>query len=856
MSLAQLKNNGDLEATGFSEISYAGKGDKSTIYINTNILPKDVKYFKIRKTYNDLAYPADGNWKGHASWTFVSPASYIFGFITRPADSLGVEYIYCGVTSTAQKLLTGLVENEIYDYVMDMNEAGYCNYLVTRVSDGVVLFTGKFSIVQSDIDTIMTAKIHIFNDNWNDGKSNNKVYSFTINNETWYINNGSGNTITGSNGTVLTVNGTLTNFWQISDIWNEDANLKMYKGNSSYYGSFNGTNNYVDMGFKPVDITATKPFEIKFKHKTPISEVKVFSTYSSVGGLFFQVKILTNGGVQYLTQSNNVTFSLAQIGSYANGWLKVKIENSGGGSFLISLWGFDVNDVATQISTTQSISIVTLPDYNIFLACYANNGAYVSVYLIDIAYIKGNGQEWYFNSGSGALLTGNLGTQLTINGTLTSFWQVADFWNKPLNEGLVKCEEFNEVATTYAGKGDGSSVYIDTGIPANTIDNFEIIFKQGILDGTLRHHFAVRNGTSAYYQDYNIINNVMFFVGDSGSPSTLASMVVGNTYKRQIIKISSLVYQCILTNLTTNTIVQDYTYNPIGGSIPDKNLYIYARNTFDTSTISGYTQDEIYSFTINSQTWDISRGYGNTITGSLGTVLNISGTLHNFWQVNTRTVDQYCGKGNGTNISINTNILPKDVTYFKIRKTYNKCVTPSGGHGCYNSITGYGESDFMVYTATTYVYGQEQFWCSNVLKTVFGLVENTIYDYIIELTENQTKVNYYVIDVLTNITVYSSLNNVLDKTRLYLMTNKLYICVLGGLLSYLSRNKVYSFTINDETWYINNGTGTTITGDLGTVLTVSGTTTSFWQPSEIWNDPAQMKLLANEVDIKNEILEI
>jgi len=57
-----------------------------------------------------------------------------------------------------------------------------------------------------------------------------------------------------------------------------------------------------------------------------------------------------------------------------------------------------------------------------------------------------------------------------------------------------------------------------------------------------------------------------------------------------------------------------------------------------------------------------------------------------------------------------------------------------------------------------------------------------------------------------------------------------------GLTTYWWSSNIYSFTINSETWYINNGTGTTITGSLGTVLNISGTLTAFWKISEIYNE--------------------
>jgi len=621
----------------------------------------------------------------------------------------------------------------------------------------------------------------------------------------------------------------------------------------SYAGKGDGASVYINT---LIPANTIDNFEIVWKH----------DTLDATSDCLFGVRNTTSAYFQDYNHSGTVTVYIGN--SSAPSTLASMVVGNVYKRQIIKMSASIYQCILTNLTTNTLIQDYTfnpiggsIPDKNLYI--YARNTfdtSSINAYAPNTIYsFTINSETWYINNGTGNTITGSLGTVLTVNGTLTNFWQQSGIWNedanlKMYNTGLVKCNEFDEVSTTYAGKGDGASIYIDTLVKPVNITNFEITFKWagrgtanenlfGVLnDSNRRFYFATRapietDSSLALFTSTVAIQFAPYLIVNNKYTLSLTMTNSGHTVN------------CIFTNLTTNTVVLNTSYTNNSYLLEDtNNLYIYCMNYSSRY----YTTSTIYSFTINSETWNISRGYGNTITGDKGTVLNISGTLHNFWQINTRSVEQYCGKGNGTNISINTNILPKDVTYFKIRKTYNNnAPTTTRGHGSYNVVSG-SERDFMIFN--TSIYGTEYFCYGLAYRTATGLVENTIYDYIIELTSSQTKINYYIIDVLTGVTVYTATNISIDINHLIGMTRTICICYANG--SVYSPNKVYSFQINDEIWYINQGTGTSITGSLGTVLTVSGTTTSFWQPSEIWNDPAQMKLLENELDVKNEIVEI
>lgn len=184
-----------------------------------------------------------------------------------------------------------------------------------------------------------------------------------------------------------------------------------------YYGDFNNgvSDNYIDTGFKPADITADNPFEIVFKHNSSYVANKIFSTYSSSPSSYVQLKY-SNGDIQFLG-GFTAYFTLATIGIYADTWLRFVLSYNGV-NYDASLWSID----GTQIGSTISGSL-NLINYNIFLGAYALDGSPISYYANQIRELTGNGETWYMQEGSGSKITGSLGTELTVNGTLTNFWQ-------------------------------------------------------------------------------------------------------------------------------------------------------------------------------------------------------------------------------------------------------------------------------------------------------------------------------------------------------------------------------------------------------------------------------------------------
>ncbi|MDD3175103.1 MAG: LamG domain-containing protein [Candidatus Nanoarchaeia archaeon] len=182
----------------------------------------------------------------------------------------------------------------------------------------------------------------------------------------------------------------------------------------------------------------------------------------------------------------------------------------------------------------------------------------------------------------------------------------------------------------YAGQGNGVDIYIDTDVPANTIDNFEFIFRYEDYSGVYDMPFGSVDVES---------NRFILFHSSSSAfnlqlgKSTLVNLDSLSTddeiYKLQIIKNNVSNYRVIYTNLRTNTILLDDDYETLDSSpVSSNNLWIFARGELATPY---YTSRIIYSFTINDETWNFNEGQGTTVTGDKGTELTVSGTLTNFW---------------------------------------------------------------------------------------------------------------------------------------------------------------------------------------------------------------------------------
>lgn len=218
------------------------------------------------------------------------------------------------------------------------------------------------------------------------------------------------------------------------------------------YGDFNGTNNYIDMGFKPADITSAKPFEIVFKHNNSSDHIYFGARDTTLSRYFYPYTLAGTGAssgiIMYYSGTSSENFTLAQIGAYANEWVKMKIEVSGV-NFLISLWGLNADYSYTQISTTRTVAIGNLPDLNIYAGSRNTNGT-ATLYANQIAYIKGNANEWYLRPFTSTTIKSLQGTSLTVQGTLTSFW--------------VNDEPYTEATKDILGVNDGTPTAV---IPQN-----------------------------------------------------------------------------------------------------------------------------------------------------------------------------------------------------------------------------------------------------------------------------------------------------------------------------------------------------------------------------------------------------
>lgn len=850
MSLAQLKNTGDLEGLlpiGVSTTSMLA-------YYPLNGITD------VRDYVNGLDGTVGGGISAVDRYGRANKAIYYNGNeagVTIPITSTAGTYSFsCWVN----------LVSENYSAIFSISTGTSIMFLFYRYETNVIqLFDGGLRTFA--ISSIYGSWVHIGITFMDSTKKSRLYLNGVFQSEISYVTsfNISGTIKIGSRYAALggtnwmSIKGSISEFAIWERIITDSEITALYNGQKaefseiSYAGKGDGSSVYIDTGIKPINITN---FEITFKWAgRGTANENLFGVLNDANRRFYfttRAPIEADSSLALFASTVAIQFApyLILNNKYT---LSLTITNS----------GHTVNCIFTNL-TTNSVVLNTSYTNNSYLLEDTNNlyiycmnwsskfNTYSTIYSFTI-----NSETWYINNGTGNTITGSNGTVLTVNGTLTNFWQQSDIWNedanlKMYNTGVVKCNEFDEVATTYAGKGDGSSIYIDTGIPANTALYYKIKFKYknyvsetykglcGVIETVSSIHVLMFSAINKLYASFGSTRGItsgMTF--QDATVYTIEVTLSGSTYTIKIYSSAD-----VLLETLTNT---------FAGSLPTLNFAIF-RRTGTTPYASYWWNSEIYSFQINSETWNIDRGYGNTITGSLGTVLNISAlnnNIYDFWQIKDRTIEQYCGKGNGTNVYIDTGILPKDISYLKIRKTYN-ITTGSRGHGARDTSS----SPTKVFLITTISPNDREYFyiglsANTTATTISALKENQIYDYIIERTSD-TVCNCKVIDMDGVVKLNSNITFAKADIDAIIQTIK-----IGFVTGYsYSLNKVYSFQINDETWYINNGSGTTITGDKGTVLTVSGTTTSFWQPSEIWNDPAQMKLLENELDIRNEIIEV
>jgi hypothetical protein len=187
-----------------------------------------------------------------------------------------------------------------------------------------------------------------------------------------------------------------------------------------------------------------------------------------------------------------------------------------------------------------------------------------------------------------------------------------------------------------AGKGNGTDIYIDSGIKANAITDFEIDFVWQDLTSGADVLFGARYTLSYPDRIFYIQRDKSYTYVYFGNPSTdyirYTSSVLftnGNRYRIKISIVGTAI-TVTLTDLNSDIVIR--TDSDTIGTLPNYNAYVFAKNNRDTA-IENYTDIKIIRFKINTEEWNFSVGSGTSITGSLGTVLNIAGTLTNFWTI-------------------------------------------------------------------------------------------------------------------------------------------------------------------------------------------------------------------------------
>ena len=438
-------------------------------------------------------------------------------------------------------------------------------------------------------------------------------------------------------------------------------------------------------------------------------------------------------------------------------------------------------------------------------------------------------------------------------------------------EGDFKATEFSELS--YSGTGDGSTNYINTGIACDTINSFSIKFKFNAYSVAALYESlwgCVENSYTEYFWFRQDATNMYIYIGSPSAPiwNISSVMIEDNIYTITLTNNGSASWTVTVYNHTTGAQVYNSTQTATG-TLPSSSLYIMARN-LNSGTLNYPGKREVYWFEINGETWYVNNGTGTTLTGTNGTELTISGTTTNFWNDTTewnyptnlkmfKTTDKvaskefiedntYAGLFSVTSQPyIDTGIIGEEALYWKIRFKYKNYVS-----GSYQGIIGMGESAsarncLLFSSANVYL---ACFGGTSIFSSI-TLTDGAIYDVEATLTSNTYVLNLYN-EVGTLLETKSgSFTHTLGTINMHI--GRRYGT---GLASYWWDSNIYYFTINDETWYINDGTGTTVTGNKGTVLTITDIPAGFWVVSDIPNLDVQVKVFENYTKIKDEMIEV
>ena len=248
----------------------------------------------------------------------------------------------------------------------------------------------------------------------------------------------------------------LYNFSDGTDSWfyasGTENNMTLAQG---YYIISNATDNYIDTLKKPSDIIVGEPFELWFKHSTSSTD----GLYSVSDGTTLFATSLVSGTYDMRVFYGNVTafktFTNAEFitAGSSNDWNKLIIENDGAGNFNISIYSLR----GVQVGSTQVGVIGTLPDYKIKLFVSTVNGSITGYKDPYIGYMKLCGEEWDFEKYGIAGILGTLGTELTVENTITDTTFNGDTYVK----AVIKHGDINQSQNPY---DDKLEITCDTGL--------------------------------------------------------------------------------------------------------------------------------------------------------------------------------------------------------------------------------------------------------------------------------------------------------------------------------------------------------------------------------------------------------
>lgn len=412
------------------------------------------------------------------------------------------------------------------------------------------------------------------------------------------------------------------------------------------------------------------------------------------------------------------------------------------------------------------------------------------------------------------------GFQTSANGTIMDNYILEDWWIEKIysgfrldNTGSLKLKNFTVYdSASYSGSGSGGAG-VGSNYPYNPSNynptngnNLQtaIYFDNCVFD-------TVSGGSYNmlwYYRCFIVYKDCTFL--DGGATSTygvytnyipticfIGNNTTNNSYLVSVIDTNTLCFHVRDIDITVKDIYGD----------PIENAIVSITHSSDFEHWSSHTNSLGKLKTCNAENIKLVE---KEQINSAGTMIEVSNSK-----------DEYYGKGDGVTNYIDSGIASNTITDFEISFRYNE---PSASETLWGNVDS---ADYFVGILTpteVYIYVSGGSTLGGNLIAYFTEDNN----YTITLTKTDaTHFDVIIYNDTTSTEMYNQ-NFLIPGTQ---PTQNCYLFarnVSGTSIIQYSTLKGYYFKINSETWTLNQTSGATVTGDLGTVLPISGGSSGFW----------------------------